>query len=71
VAKGLHIARRQLQNVIGERSAVLREMAVRFEKAFGGSAEMWLRMQATLDLAEVRHRECGISVERLAPSGGK
>lgn len=44
-------------------------MAVRFEKAFGGSAGMWLRMQAAFDLAQVRQRESEISVERLAPQG--
>jgi plasmid maintenance system antidote protein VapI len=26
-------------------------MAIRLEKAFGGGAEMWLRMQAAYDLA--------------------
>jgi plasmid maintenance system antidote protein VapI len=66
VAKGRHIARLQLHNVIGQRSAVLPEMAVRFEKAFGGSAELWLRMQAAFDLVEVRRPEGGIDVERLA-----
>jgi addiction module HigA family antidote len=56
-AKGLHVTRQQLHNVIGGRSAVSPEMAVRFEKAFGGSAEMWLRMQAAFDLAQLRARE--------------
>jgi antitoxin HigA-1 len=70
-ANGLHVTRQQLHNVIGGRSAVSPEMAVRFEKAFGGSAELWLRMQAAFDLAEVRRREDGISVARLAPSGGR
>jgi addiction module HigA family antidote len=70
-AKGLHITRQQLHNLIGGRSAVSPEMAVRFEKAFGGSAELWLCMQVAFDLAEVRRREGGISVARLAPSGGR
>ena len=65
-AKGLHITRQQLYNVISGRSAVSPEMAVRFEKAFGGSADMWLRMQAAFDLAQVRRRESEILVERLA-----
>jgi antitoxin HigA-1 len=70
-AQGLHVTRQQLHNVIGGRSAVSPEMAVRFEKAFGGSAELWLRMQAAFDLAEVRRREGEISVSRFAPSGGR
>ena len=65
-AKGLRITRQQLYNVISGRSAVSPEMAVRFEKAFGGSADMWLRMQAAFDLAQVRRRESEILVERLA-----
>src|SRR5208337_5188482 len=63
-AKALGVTRQQLYNVIGGKSAVTPEMAVRFEKAFGGSADMWLRMQAAHDLAQVR-RSWGIAVERL------
>ncbi len=65
-AKGLRITRQQLHNVISGRSAVSPEMAVRFEKAFGGSADMWLRMQAAFDLAQVRRREDEIEVELLS-----
>ncbi len=36
-AEALGVTRQQLYNVIGGRSAVTPEMAVRFEKAFGGS----------------------------------
>jgi plasmid maintenance system antidote protein VapI len=42
-------------------------MAVRFEKAFGGAADAWLRMETNYDLAEVRKRASGIVVERLTP----
>jgi plasmid maintenance system antidote protein VapI len=62
------VTRQQLYNVIGGRSAVTPEMAVRFEKAFGGSADMWLRMQAAYDLAQVRQREGQIVIRRLRPS---
>jgi antitoxin HigA-1 len=67
-AKGLRITRQQLHNIVSGRSAVSPEMAVRFEKAFGGSADMWLRMQAAFDLAQVRGRESEIAVERFAPA---
>jgi antitoxin HigA-1 len=67
-AQGLHVTRQQLHNVIGGRSAVSPEMAVRFEKAFGGAAEMWLRMQAAFDLAQLRARAGEISVARLVPA---
>jgi addiction module HigA family antidote len=65
-AKAIGITRQQLYNVIGGKSAVTPEMSVRFEKAFGGGADMWLRMQAAYDLARVRQREKKIVVHRLA-----
>jgi addiction module HigA family antidote len=64
-AQGLGVTRQQLHKVISGRSAVTPEMAVRFEKAFGGSADMWLRMQAAYDLAQVRKNDAAIAVGRL------
>ncbi len=64
-AKGLGITRQQLHNVIAGRSSVTPEMAIRFEKAFGGTADTWLRMQMNYDLAQVRKRAADITVERL------
>ena len=66
-AKTMKVTRQQLYNVLQARSAVSPEMALRFEKAFGGSADMWLRMQVAYDLAQARKRAAGIAVERLAP----
>ena len=62
-AKGLGITRQQLYKVIKGESALTPEMAVRLEKAFGGSAETWLRMQMNFDLARARERD--IDVTRL------
>jgi antitoxin HigA-1 len=67
-ANALGVTRQQLYNVIGGKSRVTPEMAVRFEKAFGGSADMWLRMQAAYDLAKVRQRKGQIVVRRLRSS---
>ena len=66
-AKGLGVTRQQLHNVIAGRSNVTPEMAIRFEKAFGSTADTWLRMQMNYDLAQVRKRAAGIAVERLTP----
>ncbi len=66
-AKSIGITRQQLHNVIAGRSAVTPEMAVRFEKALGSTADTWLRMQMNYDLAQVRKRSKEISVERLTP----
>lgn len=67
-ASALGVTRQQLYNVISAKSVVTPEMAIRFEKAFGGSADMWLRMQAAYDLAQLRQRKGEIPVRRLARS---
>jgi addiction module HigA family antidote len=64
-AKTIKITRQQLHNVVQGRSAVTPQMALRFEKAFGGSADMWLRMQAAYDLAQARRREGEMNIPRL------
>ena len=66
-AEGLGVTRQQLYNVISGRSAITSEMAVRLEKAIGGTADHWLRLQAAYDLAQVRAREGEIVVRRLVP----
>jgi antitoxin HigA-1 len=66
-AKGLGITRQQLHNLIAGRSAVTPEMAVRFEKALGSTADTWLRMQMNYDLAQIGKRASSIDVKRFAP----
>jgi addiction module HigA family antidote len=66
-AAGLGVTRQQIYNVINGKSGITPEMALRLEKAFGGSADLWLRMQVSYDLAQVRGREPTISVTRLSP----
>jgi addiction module HigA family antidote len=66
-AAGLGITRQQLYNVINGKNGVTPEMALRLEKAFGGSADIWLRMQGNYDPAQVRRREKEIAVTRFVP----
>jgi addiction module HigA family antidote len=66
-AKALGITRQQLHNLIAGRSAISPEMAVKLEKAIGSTAETWLRMQMSYDLAQVRKRGGSIKVKRLVP----
>jgi antitoxin HigA-1 len=66
-AKGFGVTRQQLYNVINGKSAITPEMAVRIEKALGGTADLWLRMQVNYDLAQVRQRDRSIKVKRLSP----
>ncbi|MBU4233961.1 MAG: HigA family addiction module antidote protein [Proteobacteria bacterium] len=66
-AAALHITQQQLHNIVAGRSGVTPEMAIRFEKAFGSTADTWLRMQVNYDLAQARQRAAEIVIERLTP----
>jgi addiction module HigA family antidote len=66
-AAALHITRQQLHNIVAWRSGVTPEMAIRFEKAFGSTADTWLRMQMNHDLAQARRHTSEKVIERLAP----
>lgn len=65
-AKALGVTRQALNNLVNGKSGISPEMALRLAKAFGGSAEVWLRMQTAYDLARVRRREHEIKVQRIA-----
>jgi addiction module HigA family antidote len=65
-AKTMKVTRQQLHNVVQGKSGISPEMALRFEKAFGGSADMWLRMQAAYDLALARKQQGHMNIPRLA-----
>ncbi len=64
-AQGLGVTRQQLYRVINGDSAITPEMAFRLEKAIGGTADTWLRMQMNYDLAQVRARASSIVVRPL------
>jgi len=63
-AKVLRVTRQALNNIVNEKAGITPEMAIRLEKAFGGTADTWLRMQANYDLAQARKHEGKIKVER-------
>ncbi len=64
-ARALGVARPTLSNVINGKAAISPEMAIRLEKAFGSTADAWLRMQAAYDLAQARKHEKDIKVKRV------
>ena len=66
VALRLHVTRQAMSNLLCSRAGLSAEMAIRFEKAFGLSADTLMRVQAGYDLAQVRMREDTIEVERAA-----
>jgi addiction module HigA family antidote len=61
-AKGLGVTRQQLYRVINGESAITPDMALRLEKALGGGADFWLRMQSAYDLAQARKHQGKITV---------
>lgn len=66
-AKVLGVTRQALNNLVNGKSGISPEMAVRLSKAFGSTAEFWLRLQMNHDLAQVRKQEDEIPVERFRP----
>jgi addiction module HigA family antidote len=65
-AKVLDVTRQTLNNLVNEKAAISPEMAIRLEKAFGSTADTWLRMQAAYDLAQARKNADQINVQRVA-----
>ena len=66
-AVGLGVTRQQLYNVLKGKSAISPDMALRLEKALGGTAESWLTLQTAYDLAQARLRMADLSLKPLAP----
>ena len=64
-AKGLGVTRNSLSRLINGHNGISPEMAVRLSKAFGGSAESWLRQQVNYDLAQVEKRAHQIHIDRF------
>jgi addiction module HigA family antidote len=64
-ASVLGVARHTLSRVINGQAGISPDMAIRLEKAFGSSADAWLRMQTAYDLAQARMHEDRIKVKRF------
>jgi antitoxin HigA-1 len=67
----LGVSRPTLSNLIHGHSGVSPEMAIRLSKAFGGTPEIWLRMQMAYDLSKLHADADHIDVKpyRMPPSG--
>ena len=63
-ARVLDVARHTLSRLINAQAGISPDMAIRLEKAFGSSADVWLRMQAAYNLAQARTHENRIDVKR-------
>jgi addiction module HigA family antidote len=65
-AKVLGVTRQALNNLVNGKAGISAEMAVRLSKAFGGSPEVWLRLQANYDLAHLRQDQIDVKRYRRA-----
>ena len=65
-AKKLGVSRKQLSDVVNGRSGISPQMAIRLDKAFGGGANTWYRLQGAYDLAQAMKQADQIKVERLS-----
>jgi len=65
-AKALGVTRQALNNLVNGKSGISPDMAIRLEKAFGGSAGIWLGLQMDYDLAQAMKHARAIKVKRLA-----
>ena len=67
-AKVLGVTRQALNNLVNEKAGISPEMAIRLEKAFGSSADMWLKLQLAFELARARKQEDKIAVQHYTPA---
>jgi len=66
-ARALGVSRNALSELLNERRGISPEMAIRLDKAFGGGAETWHRMQAAYDMAQAMKTADKIKVGRVPP----
>lgn len=65
-AKRLGVSRKQLSGIVNGRAGISPEMAIRLDKAFGGGAETWHRLQSAYDFARALKKADRIKVTRIA-----
>lgn len=66
LAEALGVTRQAASNLLNGKSGMSAEMAIRFEKLFGVSADTLMRMQAKHDLSKARAHQQDIRVRPLA-----
>ena len=64
-ARRLGVSRKQVSDIVNGHSGISPEMAIRLDKAFGGGAATWYRLQAAYDLAQAMKKADRIKVRRV------
>ena len=63
-AKVPGVSRTTLSRLINGQAGVAPDVAIRLSKAFGATPDIWIRMQAAYDLAQVGQHEASIKLKR-------
>ncbi len=66
-AKGLGVSRPQLSAILNGRAGISPEMALKLAEAFGGTADIWMRLQSNYDLWKVRQKVNTKGVRKFYP----
>lgn len=66
-ARLLKVTRPALSNVLNGKAAVSVEMSLRIAAVFGGTAEIWQRMQTAYDLQEAKPKIDKLKLKRWQP----
>ena len=64
-AAHMAVAEQELADVCAAEAPMTADLAIRVELAFGGSAQMWLALQANYDLAQARERAGDLQIARV------
>ena len=64
-AAHMRVHERELAEICHARAPITAEMAVRIERAFGGSAKIWLALQTNHDLAQARKQAGDLQITRI------
>ena len=64
-AAHMAVAEQELADVCASEAPMTADLAIRVELAFGGSAQMWLTLQANYDLVQARKRAGDLQITRV------
>lgn len=64
-AAHMAVAEQELADVCATEAPMTVDLAIRVELAFGGSAKLWLALQANYDLAQARKRAGDLQITRI------
>ena len=68
-ARHLGISRKRLSDIVNGCAGITPDIAIRLDKAFGGGAEIWCRMQMAYDFSRAAERSGAIDVAPPDASG--